>query len=204
MEAGQALSPAAARERLMTDIREVMFSIREAEPVVVDETTPEMAAEGRISLKVRLPPEMAVRHLQTELAAAREENERLRRALLAASEVTANHINDPLDTFLRHIAADLPAVGRVIIDVYDDAPVRAVFKVKAPDDLMPMVRAAGLSRDAYLEYGEYADLEVCIHPDASLSGRILRRDGSDELAPITQEEREEEREAADDSGEDAS
>ena len=45
----------------------------------------------------------------------------------------------------------------------------------------PMVRAARLSRDHYLEYGGYAQLEVRVHSDATITGRILRRDGADEV-----------------------
>ena len=68
-----------------------------------------------------------------------------------------------------------------------------VFRVKDPDALAPMVRAAGLSRDHYLEYGEYAQLEVRVHPDATITGRILRRDGADEVQPVTEAELAEER-----------
>lgn len=63
-----------------------------------------------------------------------------------------------------------------------------VFRVKDPDALAPMVRAAGLSRDHYLEFGEYAMLAVRILPDATIFGRILRRDGADAVQPITEAE----------------
>ncbi len=56
-----------------------------------------------------------------------------------------------------------------------------------------MVRAAGLSREHYLEFGEYAMLAVRIFPDATISGRILRRDGADAVQPITEAELAEER-----------
>lgn len=63
-----------------------------------------------------------------------------------------------------------------------------VFRVKDPDALAPMVRAAGLSREHYLEFGEYAMLEIRIHSDATITGRILRRDGETAVQPITEAE----------------
>lgn len=71
-----------------------------------------------------------------------------------------------------------------------------VFRVKDPDALAPMVRAAGLSREHYLEFGEYAMLEISIHPDATISGRILRRDGEATVQLITETELAEERDDA--------
>lgn len=78
-------------------------------------------------------------------------------------------------------------------DDADDLP-ESEFQVKDPDSLAPMVRAAGLSRAAYLRYGEYAKFVISIHPDATISGYIRRQDGGDdnEVVEITEEELDEE------------
>ena len=57
-----------------------------------------------------------------------------------------------------------------------------------------MVSAAGLSREAYLEYGEYARVALTVHPDATITGRLLRRDGKAEVVPVTAAELAEESE----------
>ena len=62
-------------------------------------------------------------------------------------------------------------------------------KIKDPDTLRTAVEAAGLSPSAYLEYGEYADIEFKINADASITGRIVRRDGKRGIKKITAAER---------------
>jgi hypothetical protein len=67
-----------------------------------------------------------------------------------------------------------------------------VFEIKGPDEWPGLIRAAGLSREAYLEYGEYGKIEIGIHPDATIFGRLLRADGGDDDLVVPEDDEEDE------------
>lgn len=97
------------------------------------------------------------------------------------------HLGDVIEWRRAH-EEGADAVARASLRESEPEYPTEVFRVKDPDALAPMVRAAGLSREHYLEYGEYAQLEIRIHSDATITGRILRRDGADEVQPVTEAE----------------
>jgi hypothetical protein len=83
------------------------------------------------------------------------------------------------DAIKRAFEAGRVAERAHAMPVKTDARVE-VFELKGPDEWPSLVRAAGLSCDAYLEYGEYGKIEIGINPDATIFGRLLRADGGDD------------------------